>query len=182
MHTFTYENATVKFEIANGVVVSCKNLNEPRKYVEGQYWVRRSDGYEQMLYLGARELNLRLGQKVSLAYASSAVSKYSFVVFVRNQNLSQTCFIEDGASLNEKLIEPLSKGKPLLASALLSCAAAFFVGTYGLAAGWLLYHILRTEQVKREKLLISELETCIQNLDKRLNARRTIDNALARSA
>lgn len=182
MHTFTYENATVEFEIAEGVVVSCKNLNEPRKYVEGEYWIRRSDGHEQMLYLGAREINLRLGHQVSLVYATSAVSKLSFVVSVRNHNVSQSCFIEDGASLGAKLVEPLSRGKPLLASVLLSCVAAFFVGAWGLAAGWLLYHILRTEQVKRETLLTGELETYIQNLDKRLNSRRTIDRALARTA
>jgi hypothetical protein len=181
MQAFIYDNVSIEFEIANGVVVSSRKLNEPRKYVEGEYWVRTDDGYEQVVHLGDQDIPLRLGHEVSLIYASSSITESLFLATLRNHNVSQSCVIEDGESLYGYLVEPLSKGKPLVASLLMSAGSAWFFGVWGLASGWLFYHILRTEQSKRQKQLISGLDVHIQNLDRRLGTRRTIDRALSRS-
>ncbi|MGE8145887.1 hypothetical protein ACQKP7_11880 [Pseudomonas frederiksbergensis] len=126
MQAFTYDNVTIEFEIADGVVVSSRKLREPRKYVEGECWIRTAEGDEQLVYLGEDDLQFRLGQEVTLIYASSALKGTSFVAMLRNHSVAQSCVIEDGESLCEELVEPLSKGKPLMASILMSAGTACF--------------------------------------------------------
>lgn len=181
MQAFTYDNVTVEFESASGWVVSCKRLKEPRKSVEGEYWIRTADGRELAVQTRDPDIALRIGHEVSLIIASSAMSEQSFIALVRNHNVAQSCVISNAESLHEALVGPLSRGKPLLVSLLTSAATAWLIGAWGLTSGWLLYHVLRTEQLKRQTRLIEGLGAHIANLDRRIVSNRAVDRALTRS-
>jgi hypothetical protein len=185
MYDYSYDNIVIRFWTQGGEILSRERRREPVAYeIEDEYWIRTPDGLELELVFNNPDFRYRPGDEVTVVYAGTRDGKESISTLVHNHSISQSATLASAEWLFGQLVHPASRRMPLFISLIMTVAATWFFGAWGLPSGLIFYLLIRAEETRRKKRLISGLEGHLEHLRelfRREDARLDIDGALARN-
>jgi len=135
-----------------------------------EFWIKTEDGLEKDVKLYNRDIPLRVGQKVTLIWATRKGRSNSPYTILVNHSANKHWFIIKAGRLNQLLEIELITGKPLLIGGAITVAIAWGI-TYltdswalGLGAAGIFIVYKFVTKAKKIISLVNRLEQHLENL------------------
>lgn len=185
MYDFKYDNVVVRFWAHKGEILSRERRSKPVDYqIEDEYWIKTPEGLELEVVFNNPDFRYSPGDEVTVIYAGTPNGNQSISTLVHNHTISQGATLANTEWLFGQLVQPASRGMTVLIALIMTVASPWFLGAWSLPSGLIFYLLVRAEEARRKKRMISGLETHIEQLREQIyqaDERLDVDAVLARN-
>lgn len=180
MLDFLYNNQKVDFWVSRGTVRGISEVTDEDGYLQTVVQIESGSAERHEIFITDLEMDLRRGHGVTVTIAATQGVDFLVYVSLRNDCLSQSVSLIDGATLYATLFGARRNYKILLFSLAYSAVATWIAAEGGLISGIALYVSLLLVGKRRRNRYIANLDLHMQKVEKQIDTRRWVSKALAR--